>query len=133
MTIDDDRYILSGSHQTSALQIRLCKYIEKFVLCYKCKKPETVYKISSRDALVSQKCGGCGHQAPVDMRHKVVSFILTQRKKTDDLAAAEEKRLKKEAKKGKKVTDYTLTEAAVDAVEHPLLQQSTPLPKEPKP
>ena len=133
MTIDDDRYILSGSHLTSALQTRLCKYIEKFVLCYKCKKPETVYKISSRDALVSQKCGGCGHQAPVDMRHKVVSVILTQRKKTDDLAAAEEKRLKKEAKKGKKVTDYTLTDVAVDAAEQPMLKQSTLLTKETKP
>ena len=135
MTIDDDRYILSGSHQTSALQTRLCKYIEKFVLCYKCKKPETVYKISSRDGLVSQKCGGCGHQAPVDMRHKVVSFILTQRKRTDDLAAAEEKRLKKEAKKDKKVpvTDTTLTDASSEAAEQPILQQSTLLPKEPKP
>ena len=36
-----DRYIVNGSHLTSALQAHLCKYIENFVLCGQCKLPET--------------------------------------------------------------------------------------------
>lgn len=95
---ETDRAIVNGAHTANDLQTHLSKYIENFVLCANCRLPETHYKIKS--GLISQKCLACGHKAPVDMNHKLTTFILAQHKKAKELAAKGEK--DKEKKKDKK-------------------------------
>lgn len=75
---DSDRAIVNGSHRDADLQQNLHKYIENFVLCKKCRLPETHYKI--KDGLISQKCLACGNKDTVDMTHKLTTFILAQHK-----------------------------------------------------
>lgn len=102
-TYATDRAIVNGSHRDTDLQQGLHKYIENFVLCKKCRLPETHYKV--KDGLISQKCLACGNKDTVDMTHKLTTFILAQHKlhkkmkEKDDKAAGKEK--DKDSKKEK--------------------------------
>ena len=68
-------------------------YIEKFVLCKQCHLPETHYKIKTQ--MINQSCKACGAKEPIDMTHKLCTFILKH-----SLAKKEEK--KKESDKPEK-------------------------------
>jgi len=72
----DDRYIVNGSHEAGKLQTLLDVYIKKFVLCNKCENPETTLLPNERKQTISQTCKACGHQAMLDMRHRLTTFIL---------------------------------------------------------
>jgi translation initiation factor 5 len=85
----DDRAIVNGAHRDADLQTHLTKYIENFVLCKNCRLPETHYKI--KDGIISQKCLACGAKDPVDMTHKLTTFILAQYKKHKEQKKKEEK------------------------------------------
>jgi translation initiation factor 5 len=85
----DDRAIVNGAHRDADLQNHLTKYIENFVLCKNCRLPETHYKI--KDGIISQKCLACGAKDPVDMTHKLTTFILAQYKKHKEQKKKEEK------------------------------------------
>lgn len=107
-TFAEDRAIVNGSHRDSDLQVHLFKYIELFVLCKKCRLPETHYKI--KDGLISQKCLACGNKDGVDMTHKLTAFILAQHKKSKDLAKNDKKdKDKKDKKDMKKSGDAEVT------------------------
>jgi len=70
-----DRYIVNGAHDASRLRELLDSFIDKFVLCGSCKNPETDVVITkSEDILLD--CKACGQRTRVDMRHKLVPFIL---------------------------------------------------------
>lgn len=98
-TFATDRAIVNGSHRDPDLQQFLHKYIENFVLCKKCRLPETHYKV--KDGLISQKCLACGNKDTVDMTHKLTTFILAQHKLHKKLKEKDEKSKDKEAKKEK--------------------------------
>lgn len=87
---DTDRAIVNGQHSDQVLQDLINRYVEKFVLCPNCRLPETDYKIKSE--CIYHKCMACGAKEMVDMQHKLCNYIL-----------AEDKKAKKEAKKGGKV------------------------------
>lgn len=70
----NDRYIVNGAHDAARLQELLDGFIKKFVLCGSCDNPETDLIIKNGD--VTKKCMACGKSTPVDMRHKLVTFIL---------------------------------------------------------
>ena len=91
------RAVINGSHNTADLQSNLTKYIENFVLCKNCHLPETYYKF--KHGIISQKCNACGSVDPVDMTHKLTTFILAQHKKAKELAAKSDKKDKKDKKK----------------------------------
>lgn len=91
-----DRAIVNGAHRDDALQGHLSKYIENFVLCKNCHLPETHYKI--KEGLISQKCLACGNKDPVDMRHKLCTFIISGHKKAKEQAKKEGKDEKKDKK-----------------------------------
>lgn len=76
-TFDDkaDRYIVNGTHDVSRLRELLDVFIDKFVLCPSCKNPETDLNIT-KDENILRNCKACGALKPVDMRHKLVTFIL---------------------------------------------------------
>lgn len=70
-----DRYIVNGAHDASRLRELLDAFIDKFVLCGSCKNPETIVIITKTEDLILD-CKACGQRTRVDMRHKLVPFIL---------------------------------------------------------
>lgn len=75
-TADDerDKYIVNGKHDQHKLAEVLDQFIEKFVLCHCCERnPET--KMILKGDSIELKCKACGGRNPVDMRHKLTTFI----------------------------------------------------------
>jgi len=70
-----DRYIVNGAHDATKLRDLLDVFIIKFVLCASCKNPETDLIITKNEDLI-RDCKACGERTIVDMRHKLVTFIL---------------------------------------------------------
>lgn len=75
INVENDRYIVNGAHQPAKLQDVLDGFINKFVLCGSCKNPETEIVITKDNDLV-RDCKACGKRTPMDLRHKLSSFIL---------------------------------------------------------
>lgn len=69
-----NRYIITGKHDLDELCNRLDKFIETFVLCKKCKNPETIIKIKKQDMYL--KCKACGAGSITDPTHKTTSYII---------------------------------------------------------
>ncbi|KAF9223747.1 hypothetical protein BS17DRAFT_781138 [Gyrodon lividus] len=74
----NDRYIVNGAHDATRLRELLDGFIDKFVLCRSCKNPETDLIIlkSGRNEDIVRDCKACGERTGIDMRHKLVTFIL---------------------------------------------------------
>ncbi|KKA26865.1 hypothetical protein TD95_002447 [Thielaviopsis punctulata] len=85
----DDRWIINGSHDTKKLQDHVYGFIVKFVLCKKCKNPETVVII--KDDHIILDCKACGRRTDVDLRLKLSSFILKNQPKKGKKDKAERK------------------------------------------
>ena len=77
-TFANDRYIVNGAHQADRLRELLDAFIDKFVLCPSCKNPETEIVITGRAGHedMQRDCKACGAQTHLDMRHKLITFIL---------------------------------------------------------
>ena len=117
-TDDTERAIVNGAHTTQVLQEKLSIYIEKFVLCPACRLPETSYKIKSE--CIYHQCVACGAREPVDMQHKLTTYILKSYKLEKKEKKADEKKKDKKKdngdddkkKKKKKKKDLTEEEKA---------------------
>ncbi|RDW90598.1 translation initiation factor eIF5 [Aspergillus mulundensis] len=70
----DDRWIINGAHDARKLQDYLDGFISKFVLCKKCKNPET--DVIIKDEKIILDCKACGQRSDVDPRLKLSTFIL---------------------------------------------------------
>lgn len=95
---NDDRWIINGAHDASKLQDYLDGFISKFVLCKKCKNPETDVHI--KDGNITLDCKACGKISDVDPRLKLSSFILKnepKKGKKDKSSKKAERRARKEA------------------------------------
>ena len=66
--------MLNGEFRREDLQRSLDHFIEKFVLCPKCKYPEIRIRIKKKE-LISD-CKACGEVRAMDMTHKISTFIL---------------------------------------------------------
>jgi translation initiation factor 5 len=75
----DDRWIINGAHEASKLQDHLDGFISRFVLCKKCKNPETDVVI--KDGNIVLDCKACGERSNVDLRLKLSGFILKNQPK----------------------------------------------------
>lgn len=94
----DDRWIINGAHEASKLQDYLDGFISKFVLCKKCKNPET--DVNIKDGNILLDCKACGQRSDVDLRLKLSSFILKnqpKKGKKDKSTKKAERRARKEA------------------------------------
>mmetsp|Transcript_14923 Transcript_14923/g.18403 ORF Transcript_14923/g.18403 Transcript_14923/m.18403 type:complete len:419 (+) Transcript_14923:344-1600(+) len=114
-TEETERAIVNGAHTTQTLQEKLSIYIEKFVLCPSCKLPETSYKI--KNEIIYHQCVACGAREPVDMQHKLTTFILKNHKlekkknaKNKDKKTKSESNDTAEKKKKKKKDKSEMTE-----------------------
>lgn len=94
----DDRWIINGAHDAAKLQDYLDGFISKFVLCKKCKNPET--DVIVKDGHITLDCKACGQRSDVDLRLKLSSFILKnqpKKGKKDKSTKKAERRARKEA------------------------------------
>jgi translation initiation factor 5 len=66
---EETRFIINGSHSEDKINNSIDKYIDKFVLCGKCYKPDTRYSIESKQLFL--KCSGCGEK-------KIISHDFTR-------------------------------------------------------
>ena len=92
----DDRWIINGAHDASKLQDHLDGFINKFVLCKKCKNPET--DVNIKDDRILLDCKACGQRSDVDPRLKLSSFILKSQPKKGKKDKAEKKARRAKAK-----------------------------------
>ncbi|CAG8617121.1 14644_t:CDS:2 [Racocetra persica] len=75
----NDRYIVNGAHEAARLQELLDVFIKKYVLCAGCSNPETDLIIIGKNPnnqKIIRDCKACGQRTDVDMRHKLVTYIL---------------------------------------------------------
>jgi translation initiation factor 5 len=71
---------LGGAHRNETLQALIHRYIEQFVLCPYCKKPETRYEIKKE--MINHRCDACGERKMlVNESHKLCNYILAQDRK----------------------------------------------------
>ncbi|OAA68008.1 Translation initiation factor IF2/IF5 [Niveomyces insectorum RCEF 264] len=94
----DDRWIINGAHDSAKLQDYLDGFITKFVLCKKCKNPETVVQI--KDGRIWLDCKACGQRSEVDLRLKLSGFILKNVPKKGKKDKAERKAARKAKQNG---------------------------------
>ena len=94
----DDRWIINGAHDAAKLQDHLDGFINKFVLCKKCKNPETDYVI--KDGHILLDCKACGQRSDVDLRLKLSGFILKNQPKKGKKDKAERKAARKAKQNG---------------------------------
>ncbi|MCJ1257958.1 hypothetical protein MMC24_005786 [Lignoscripta atroalba] len=92
----DDRWIINGAHEASKLQDYLDGFISRFVLCKKCKNPETDVVI--KDGRIVLDCKACGQRSDVDLRLKLSSFILKNQPKKGKKDKADKKARRAKAK-----------------------------------
>ena len=95
---NDDRWIINGAHDAAKLQDYLDGFINKFVLCKKCKNPET--DVNIKDGRIFLDCKACGQRSEADPRHKLSSFILKnqpKKGKKDKSTKKAERKARKEA------------------------------------
>lgn len=92
----DDRWIINGAHDAPKLQDLLDGFIDKFVLCKKCKNPET--EVILKDNRITLDCKACGQRSDVDPRLKLSTFIV---RKTPTKGGKKDKKSRRDKKKDK--------------------------------
>ena len=95
----DDRWIINGAHDAPKLQDHLDGFINKFVLCKKCKNPETDVVIKDNENIVLD-CKACGQRSDVDLRLKLSGFIVKNQPKKGKRDKAERKALRRAKQQG---------------------------------
>lgn len=126
---DDGVYIVNGSFNNGKLAEVLQVFINMFVLCGKCKLPETDLKVK-KNGVIKQLCNACGAETDCDMTHKLCTYIGNnppdgKKKKSGKKSKGdknERRRLKAQARAGKvvrepeptKVNEPTIAESNFD-------------------
>ena len=57
------KYLLQGKFNHFLINERIDEYIEKYVICHECNRPDT--KIIREDRIFILKCAACGAKAPL--------------------------------------------------------------------
>jgi len=67
-------YLVNGKHDAEDLAKLLDRFIEKYVLCGKCRNPETVIYIKTESPRM--RCKACGYRTQCDVSHKIANYIV---------------------------------------------------------
>merc|ERR1712139_721728 len=73
-SVEEEKSIVNGAHETSTGQQMVDKFIDKFVLCPNCRLPETDMIV--KKGFLTAGCKACGWSGDLDNGHKLVKFIL---------------------------------------------------------
>lgn len=115
----NERFIVNGSHDANKLQDLLDGFIRKFVLCPECDNPETELIVSSKKGTISQGCKACGFHGPLEVNHKVNTFIIKNppniNPASQGASLTEGKRSKRSKKSGENGDDSTANATLTDA------------------
>lgn len=76
LNLQNERFIVNGSHDATKLQDLLDGFIRKYVLCPECDNPETELLVSVKKGTISQGCKACGHHGNLEVHHKLNTFII---------------------------------------------------------
>lgn len=112
----DDRWIINGAHDAAKLQDHLDGFINKFVLCKKCKNPET--DVNIKDDRILLDCKACGQRTDVDIRLKLSGFILKNQPKKGKKDKAERKAARKAKQNGNGTKENGHGSGGEDGSEH---------------
>ncbi|XP_058458776.1 eukaryotic translation initiation factor 5 [Malaya genurostris] len=114
----NERFIVNGSHDANKLQDLLDGFIRKFVLCPECDNPETELLVSSKKGTISQGCKACGFHGPLEVNHKVNTFIIKNppnvNPASQGASLTEGKRSKRSKKAGENGDDSTANNSTVN-------------------
>lgn len=79
--IEQDNCMFSGKHTQEYLSLQLDKFINLYILCKKCKNPET--NLCVKNNIILSNCKACGHVSTIKSLHKISNFIIkTETNKT---------------------------------------------------
>ena len=92
--IKNDEFIINGEFLLKDLQNLIDKFIDSFVLCNKCKNPETNFSLKKK--MIRKKCAACGEKTMANNNHKICRFILSHLQPL--MEAKKKKKLKKKSK-----------------------------------
>jgi translation initiation factor 5 len=67
--------LIQGKHTYDMMLKHLTKYIERYVICKKCRYPELVMSVEGKKELAS-KCNSCGSYHKHDSTHKAGKEII---------------------------------------------------------
>lgn len=70
----NEKYILQGKFSDAELQKVVFQLVERWILCAKCKIPETEMNIKSEK--ITLTCRGCGFTRPADAKEKIYDYIV---------------------------------------------------------
>ncbi|KAJ1984016.1 eukaryotic translation initiation factor 5 [Dimargaris verticillata] len=122
----NDRYIVNGAHDTEKLQSLLFTFIDKFVLCGACHNPET--DLVLKDQTILRDCKACGQRMPVDMRHKLVTFIMKNPPPTFKRSSRKDKASRKQAGGSNSPEDELLAADSDDELTRRIVSEAADLP-----
>lgn len=66
--------VINGLFSEDAMRKSLDKFIEKYVICSKCKLPELILHV--KKGIISGACNACGAKNELDNAHRLASFIV---------------------------------------------------------
>lgn len=69
----NDKWIVNGKHDQEDLARLLDNFIEEYVLCRKCRNPETVMEVRKEGIFL--KCAACSASSPVNLKHRIAVYI----------------------------------------------------------
>lgn len=101
-TPDSDTFIVNGKFHKEKLSSTLDIFIDKFVLCKKCKNPET--NLITKGGNIYLHCISCGHEGMGDMKHKFSDYITKEIKKRNVSSEDSSSKKKSSKKTGSKKT-----------------------------
>jgi len=71
-----DRAIVNGSHGAGDLAVTLNKFIDRYILCPRCRLPEIKHNIQVKKNRIEVDCAACGHNGDLNWNHRLVTFIF---------------------------------------------------------
>jgi len=99
--------IVNGNFQYENLKKSLDKFIEKYVLCNKCKLPEIAMSVVNK--IVMGRCNACGWDGQMDNKHRLATIIIKNPPKLmQDITEGvpvEDIKIKKKEKKSSKTKE----------------------------
>ena len=75
INVKDNVTSINGELNEGDVLKQLDKFIDKYILCGKCKLPEPVLQVDAQNELIS-KCNSCGAITHMDKKHKLTTFII---------------------------------------------------------
>ena len=66
--------LINGTFDDEMFRKGLDKFIEKYIICQKCKYPEMIMLV--KKGIISGRCNACGHKNDLDNTHKLATFII---------------------------------------------------------